>query len=197
MDNIQIYSRRNYGNNADYGSGSGSIGENADSIIHDFTGINSRFDGYGNGGVCSRSEPYFSNGIREVSVTHSRSSILDIDDDHIICNICDNGGADGTHGNYGDNNDRHGNISVHSSSGGDSGQVSDYDYGGEYNYEREYDQGGRYDYEDDESSESIDEGAIGGGRIPRLLPSRPSNHKMVWFKTYLNNNKNNFVLYKH
>ncbi|XP_026821313.1 putative uncharacterized protein DDB_G0282133 [Rhopalosiphum maidis] len=200
MDNIQIYSRGNYGNNADYASGSGSIDENADSVIHNFTGINSRFDGYGNGGVCSRSESYFSNGIREVSVIHSRSSVLDIDDDHIICNICDNGGADGNigaHGNYGNNNGRRGNISIHSSSGGDSGQVSDYDYGGEYNYEREYNRGGRYDYEDDESSESNDEGAIGGGRIPRLLPSRPSNHKMVWFKTYLNNNKHNFVLYKH
>lgn len=205
-DNIQIASHGDYGNNSNYGSGNGSARGNIVNYSN-IAKIQSRFGGYGNGGICSRSE------VREVDVMHSRSSIVDLDEGHVINNIYNDGGIVVNSGNDAwsvvrNNKPEHDNIAVNSSS--DIDYIDKYAYNGEYDWDNEigeydwdnqigeYDLESGYDYGDDdnESSESSEEGARGGERIPRLLPSRPSTNETVWFKTYLKYNKQKVVLFK-
>lgn len=201
--NIKIGSHGDYGNNSNYGSGNGSTIKNDANISE----IQCRFDGYGNGGICSRSE------VREVDVLHSSSSTIDIDESHIINNIYIDDGIVVNSGKDARsvirrNNREHDNIAVNSSRNVNSGHVNDSDYEyDEYAYNGEYNRNNRnsehnlesgYDYgeNDDESNESSEEGAKGGRRVRRLLPSRPSTNEMVWFKSYIRHNKQKLLLFK-
>lgn len=194
-DKIQIGSRGDYGNYSNYGRGNGSTRGNIDSYAN-IAENQSRFGGYGNGGICCRSE------VREVDVMHSRSSIVDIDEGHVINNIYNDGGIVVNSGNEArsvirNNKREQDNIAVNSSSGID--YIDEYAYSGEYDWKNqsgEYDSESGYDYGDNESNGSSEEGAKGGVRIPRLLPSCPKSNEMVWFKTYLKYNEQKVVLFK-
>ncbi|KAF0766187.1 putative serine/threonine-protein kinase clkA [Aphis craccivora] len=198
--NIQIGSHGDCGNSSNYGRGNGSTRGNIGNYSN-IAEIQSRFDGYRNGGICSRSE------VREVDMMHSRSSIVDIDEGHVINNIYNDGGIVVNSGNDArsvirNNKREHDSIAVNSNSGIDYIDYTDeYAYNGEHDWIHlvgECDLESGYDYGDNEneSNGSSEEGAVGGERIPRLLPSQSPTNEMVWFETSLKYNEQTVVLFK-
>jgi len=190
--NLQVSTRGNDGNIGGYGSG--SIRSNFDD--HSDIARVHRVGGYENGGVCcSSNDDYVSNGIRDASVVHGRSSIRGNGGGHINNDIRGVGGIYVSNRVVRDPADYHVRgvvIREISNSGRDSGQGTDdyeynYDYEGFYNYADGYYNEGNYGngYGDD----------VGDGRMRRLLPSIPFIQRMMWFRSYLRNSRRNVLFY--